>query len=328
MSAGHGPNVGHGYVKYVIIDSRGQELTPVVFPALVARAGGVARGALAAAPTIDLDGAPYWTGEDALLSPTPLSILAQERLADPIFIPALVRGALARASACHEVVGDAVAVTGLPATWSEDLAMAQQLGARLRAAAHFDDIRVIPEPLGLLYSKLLDNDGREAGDPSLASGRWLVCDWGHRTDDEVIVDRRCALRGSLRTDADTASAAALDRIAQHLSVVFERDFTLYEVDQAIRDGGVWQFGELRPLPPHWDRPLLDLGAAAAARMVNRYRRERLDGILVGGGGAAEERKMAAVRAKFPHLVVAERPQLAIAVGYARLARRFAAEDQG
>ena len=57
-------------------------------------------------------------------------------------------------------------------------------------------------------------------------------------------------------------------------------------------------------------------------MYNQYRRERLDGILLFGGGAAERRKVEPVLRRFPHAVVVDEPQLAIARGYARTAVRF------
>ena len=43
MSAGHGPNLGHGYVKYIIIDGHGRELAPIIFPAQIARRGSARR---------------------------------------------------------------------------------------------------------------------------------------------------------------------------------------------------------------------------------------------------------------------------------------------
>ncbi|MBC8075112.1 MAG: hypothetical protein H7Y32_03475, partial [Chloroflexales bacterium] len=81
-SAGHGPNIGHGYVKYVVIDRQGNELPPVIFPAMIGRAARSVVGALARAETVSSGGAQWWVGEDALLAPSPLTILAQERLSD------------------------------------------------------------------------------------------------------------------------------------------------------------------------------------------------------------------------------------------------------
>lgn len=75
-SAGHGPNIGHGYVKYVVIDKEGNELPPVVFPAMISRAARSVAGAIARVDTVSAGGAQWWTGEDALLAPSPLTILA------------------------------------------------------------------------------------------------------------------------------------------------------------------------------------------------------------------------------------------------------------
>ncbi|NJO82518.1 MAG: hypothetical protein HC828_06620 [Blastochloris sp.] len=90
--AGHGPNIGHGYVKYVVIDSHGTELPPVIFPAMISRAGRSVAGALRRVEAVEAGGSHWWVGEDALLAPSPLTMLAQERLHDPSFLPALVRG--------------------------------------------------------------------------------------------------------------------------------------------------------------------------------------------------------------------------------------------
>jgi hypothetical protein len=133
MSAGHGPNLGHGYTKYVIIDQAGIELPPVIFPAVTARAGRQVSGALVRTETVEANGTCWWVGEDALLSPSPLTMLTQERLSDPAFIPALLRAALGRLGNLNGSAGG-YCVTGLPATWAADPTKARQLGDRLRAA--------------------------------------------------------------------------------------------------------------------------------------------------------------------------------------------------
>jgi len=50
--AGQGPNIGHGYVKYVIIDREGVEHKPVIFPAIVGRAARTVTGTIARAETV------------------------------------------------------------------------------------------------------------------------------------------------------------------------------------------------------------------------------------------------------------------------------------
>lgn len=327
MTAGHGPNLGHGYVKYVAIDEQGRELPAVIFPAVTARAGRRVSGALVQVKAFDVGGERWWVGADALLSPNPLTILAQDRLTDPAFIPALLRSAISRLisgtdpARCGTTGG--YCVTGLPATWAADQAKARQLGDRLRAGTtQFSGIRVIAELLGLVYSALLDNNGAIAGDTVLSDGTIAVVDLGHHTVDTAIIRQLAPLPSGLNTFT-LGTARPLREIRARLSATFERELTLYETDLAVRGGGLTIAGQVRPLPAHWDRPLHENGAAVAARLVEEWGGgAQFDAILLGGGGAEEPRLVSAIQARFPHAVVVEQPQIAIARGYARLARRL------
>lgn len=316
--AGHGPNLGHGYVKYVCIDERGVELPPVVFPAVVAPAGAHVSGALGLAPAVEAAGRRWWVGEDAALSPAATTMLAQERLADPAFLPALLRAALSRLGA----PATGPCVTGLPATWAQHPELARRLGARIReAVAGYRSIRVIAEPLGLMYAALLDNDGEVTGDPALAHGRVGVVDLGHGTADVAELARALPVDGTLDTWAELGAAVPLRQIRAALAV--ERPLTLEQADQAVRAQALTVAGERRPLPRGWDEPLLRHGAAIVSRLREVWREgAHLDAILVGGGGAELEPLAAAIRRAFPHAVIVDRPQTAIARGYARLARRI------
>jgi hypothetical protein len=321
MTAGHGPNLGHGYTKYVVIDQTGAELAPVVFPAVTARARRQVSGALVRTETIEANGEQWWVGEDALLSPSPLTMLAQERLSDPAFIPALLRAALRRLGNLNGSAGG-YCVTGLPATWAADPAKARQLGDRLRqATGQYASIRVIAEPLGLVYSALLDNHGEIAGDTTLSAGSIAVADLGHHTVDTAVIRQLAAVPSGLNTFT-LGTARPLREIRAQLSATFERELTLYETDLAVRAGTLSVAGCERPLPLAWDEPLRESGATIAARLVEEWGSgAQFDAILLGGGGAEEPRLAEAIRARFPHAVVVDRPQTAIARGYARLARR-------
>jgi hypothetical protein len=322
MTAGHGPNLGHGYVKYVLIDHDGTELPPIIFPALIAPAGRAVVGALDRVPTSLVGLQRYWTGEDALLAPAPLSLLAQERLFDPIFIPALLRGALDRFGSLNGA-GGGVCVTGLPATWAADHEKARLLGERLRAAhPAFSEIRVIPEPLGLVYSVLLDRDGQLVGDAALIAGRIGVVDLGHLTVDLAVIQRLAPIPTALDT-YQLGTVMPLGQIRARLSAHFARELTLHETDQAVRVGRLRIAGRERALPPQWDRPLIEHGQALAARLIEAWGSgAQLDAILLGGGGAALAPLVSAIQRHFPHAQVIAEPQLAIARGYARLARRL------
>jgi hypothetical protein len=254
-------------------------------------------------------------------------MLAQERLGDPAFIPALLRAALSRlgsgTDAARCVPTGGYCVTGLPSTWAADPAKARQLGDRLRAAtSQYSGIRVIAEPLGLVYSALLDNHGEIAGDTALSAGTIAVADLGHHTVDTAIIRQLAAVPSGLNTFT-LGTARPLREIRAQLSATFERELTLYETDLVVRVGTLSTAGKARPLPLAWDQPLRENGAAIAARLVEEWGSGvQFDAILLGGGGAAEPRLVSAIQARFPHAVVVDRPQTAIARGYARLARRL------
>ena len=68
----------------------------------------------------------------------------------------------------------------------------------------------------------------------------------------------------------------------------------------------------------------DTGQAVRDRLIDAWGRGReLEAILLGGGGAELPQITDAIRESFPHAVVVDEPQTAIARGYARLARRQA-----
>lgn len=321
-AAGHGPNIGHGYVKYVVIDKQGNELEPVVFPALIGRAGRSVAGAIGRAETVRAGGTQWWVGEDALLAPSPLTILAQERLSDPAFVPALVRGALARFGNLNGTASG-VCVTGLPATWASDPEKARALGAHLREAhSGYSGIRVIPEPLGLVYAATLDNHGQVVGDPALLEGQVAVVDLGHHTVDVAVLRRMVPVPTGLAT-YQLGTARALQQIGGQLSAAFERELSLYEADQAVRAQALLVAGQPRPLPRGWDRPLLQNGEAIAARLVEAWGSgAQFESILIGGGGAELTPLVEAIQRRFAHAHPVDQPQTAIARGYARLARRL------
>lgn len=316
MGIAYGPNVGHGYTKLVAIKD-GRRLDPIVFPSIIAQASGRVAGALSATQRVQVNGLHYWTGDDTALSLTPITNLTQDRLTDPAFIPALVAGAIGRLG----LSSPGACVSCLPASWSKDATKARELGARLRDGAPgvFAAVQIIGEPLAMAYSAILDDHGRIVGDTALQSGRILAIDLGHRTDDLAALHKLRPIDGSYET-LPTGTASALVQIRSLLSAAFEREFTLAEVDQAVRAGAVRVSGRDRPLPKGWDKPLIDLGKKTAKLLVETIGRgTQYDAILLGGGGAASAPKIAPILRDFPDAIVVPEPQIAIALGCARLA---------
>lgn len=319
MIAGHGPNIGHGWVKYVRIDEDGTERDPVVFPAQVARAQKKVQGALGHVAAVEAAGAWWWVGDDAETAGAPLTMIGQDRLRDQAFIPALVRAALERLSA--DASGPCV--TGLPAAWAQDKSLAGLLGARLRAAtAAYTQIRVIAEPLGAMYAELLDNHGATVGDAALQAGRIGVVDIGHHTVDIAVLHKGLPVLSSLET-WQLGTVGALRQIRTRLGTHTEREMSLHETDLAVRYETVTVRGQQRPLPDGWDGPMREQGRAILSRLSEAWgAAANLDAILIAGGGAEEYRLTQPILDAYPHSAIIDRPQTAIARGYARLARRL------
>jgi hypothetical protein len=321
----HGVNLGHGFVKYVIISDHGEELSPIIFPAIIAPASATVTGAIQQASTVQVGERCYWVGEDAVLSDTPISNLSQQRLTDPVFIPTLLQHVF------HNLPPDGgytgICVTGLPATWAQDIEKAQALGARLRSATGcYTTIKVIPEPLGMLYSMLLDKDGQTTGDPMLIAGQIGIVDLGHLTVDVCAVNQARPIAASLET-YQLGSAQPLKQIRAHLSAHFERELSLHAVDQAIRQDALMIAGRQRALPAGWDRPIFEAGEAIAARLTEAWGSgNQFDAVLIGGGGAELAQLVAPLQQRFPHAQIVPDPQIAVARGYARLARRLVQQE--
>ncbi|ABX03323.1 MAG TPA: hypothetical protein DEF47_11290 [Herpetosiphon sp.] len=319
----HGANIGHGYVKYTI--NTGDHEETIIFPALVAPASST-DGNLHDVPTVDVHGTLWWTGDDALLHPAPLSLRSQQRLYDRHIIPALVKGALQR---LKQPCGGAC-VTGLPAAWSGERELAVALGSRLRDAVATQyyhgttlktGIRVISEPLGALYGVLLDPSGAITTSGYELS-RVGVIDLGHNTVDACIVQAMNVVPESAMS-FELGSASPLQQLQTKISGRYNLDLTLHEVDHAVRAGYVRVAGEECDLPTGWDRPWLANGQQVADALVRAWGSgAKLAAIIVAGGGAEMPMLVQAIHQRFRQTIVAPNPQTAIARGYARRARRY------
>lgn len=317
----HGVNVGYAYTKYVLNLPTGDEQS-VVFPSLLAPAQGQLQGALRRIEVYDLKGQQWWVGEDALLGQY-TSDLRQDRLNDRHFIPVMVRAAVNKLR-IPDMRG--VCVSGLPASWSEDkekgLALAEHLRYGGRGLYDFRPIKIINEPLAVVYSQALDVFGEVTDNETLVEGRVAVVDLGHYTVDVVIVN---ALRPEPKTLATytLGTSTALSRIRSMINGAYELDLSLYEVDQSLRRGTVKVAGQEQELPKGWDSTLMHNGDEIASRLTEEWKRgANIDCVLIAGGGAELAPLAQAIAHRFQQSIIAGDGQIAIARGYARFARRL------
>ncbi len=181
---------------------------------------------------------------------------------------------------------------------------------------------MIAEPLAIVYARLLNNDGDVVGAPELQQGKVAVIDLGHHTVDVGVID---AMRPQPHTLAtfQLGTAKPLAAIKQRLAARFEVDFSLHAVDQAVRTGTIKVAGKTIDLPQGWDQPLRDNGATIAVQLGELWGNgAQFDAILIGGGGSAVAAITHAILNQFAHADVIPEGQIAVALGYARLARRF------
>lgn len=316
----YGLNIGHGYVKSAIASAAGAEsATPVViFPAQIAPAPAQVEGAAQDRRRYSADGQAWFAGDDVPQRDAQ-TLLSPQRLSDPVFVPVLTQAALATIGA-HEA---GYCVTGLPATWALDPQKCRRLADRLREGSDlFTKIRVIAEPLGLIHAVSLTDQGEIVGDPALREGVVLVVDWGFHTLDLAIVDKLFPDRTTFRT-FDLGMARALVQIQAQLQAAFGRDYSLHEVDVAVRSGMIKAAGGWHRLPAGWDAPILRLADAAELRITESVGLgANLDLVLLGGGSVCEPRLAEALIAAFPNSFLADAPQTAIARGYRNLGMRF------
>ncbi|NJL06781.1 MAG: ParM/StbA family protein, partial [Chloroflexaceae bacterium] len=306
----HGINLGHGFVKAIILDRYGRETPPLIFPAVVAPAPALVVGALATLPRVVIDRQPYLVGDAAQGATNPRTDLSQQRMANPVILPALMQHIVHQ----RPINGErAICVTGLPATWAQDRGKAQLLGERIRSqATHYTTIQVIPEPLGVVYAQLLDRDGHVIADHPWAYGRIGVIDLGHHTVDIAVVDRLHPLADQLQTYS-LGTARVLTFIQQCCAAQFDCDLSRHATDHIVRAGQITHAGQNHPLPDTCLQHLAELGTSLTARLIDRWGSgQQLDAILLGGGGAALAPLTDAIQQRFPHAQVVPDPQLAVA----------------
>ena len=215
-------------------------------------------------------------------------------------------------------------MSGLPATWSLDRTLASALAERLRAAAKLGKVKIIAEPLGLLYAALLDNNGDVAGDDRLQSGTVAVVDLGHHTVDVAVMERMIPQADALAT-YELGTARPLHAIQQRLQVTFNVQLSPYRVDQAIRAGRLTHGAIDSPLPHGWDKPLRENAKNIVTKLAEAWGSGlQFDAIIVGGGGAEVPIIAQAIQERFPsNAKIVPDGQMAVALGYARLGRLLA-----
>lgn len=221
-------------------------------------------------------------------------------------------------------------VTGLPVAFyskDKDVLRGRLMGehratreGRRAQVFRVTDCRVIPQPFGALLAEALDDRGGVA-DMELAAGNVGVIDVGGKTTNLLSVNRLAEIAretASINLGAWDTVRAVRDWLADHCPGLDLRD---HQIVDAIVFREVKYYGEPQDLGPVVDaalKPMAEQVIAQATQLWNGG--ARLDAILVSGGGALLLGP--AIKARFRHSRVVQKPVFANAIGYWRFSQHL------
>lgn len=205
-------------------------------------------------------------------------------------------------AACAELVPDAAPVrlvTGLPISdyrkhkdrvvellqKRHEFSMVDRHGRRHAHVVNIERVRVIPQPFGTLFQRLL-NDVGKATDRRLAGEKVGIIDIGFRTADYTISDRtRYSQRGSQSTDAGIAKA--FKGIAAALQDKSSVNVELYRLYDAVARGSIKIRGRTFDLEKITEHALGRLAHTIATEVNQLWADDwDIDAIMITGGGGA------------------------------------------
>lgn len=168
---------------------------------------------------------------------------------------------------------------------THDIVVSNAAGERKEIRIAISDVRVIPQPIGSVMDRLLDDQGR-ATDQRFALEKIGVIDVGFKTTDYTISDKtRYSERGSMTTQSGIAKAFA--SISAKLKENCGINVELYRLFEAVESGSIKIRGkgfDLKKITQH----AFQLLAQNIAADANRIWADDwdIDKIMITGGGGA------------------------------------------
>ncbi|MBN1888077.1 MAG: ParM/StbA family protein [Thermoflexales bacterium] len=328
-----GIDAGFGFTKIIVILNG--RLRTFVFPSVLGLAEStvefsVAGGSRRKPSTATFKGTPYFYGEDAILqSRVTTGRQDRDRIgSDEELLLALI--ALARLDITRAHI-----VTGLPVAWLRDkdklirtwTGTHQLAFGKRELAITIENVTVIPQPLGGYYSWALDNAGQPAQSKEMLNGALGLLDIGWNTSD--LTGLR-AIRPVQQWCG--GEQVGMRRVIEIIDARLRAEHGItrrpHNLDAALRDGqAVTVYGQPVDVSGIAQQARAMVAAdiqAAATRLWGSA--DAFDRVLIFGGGAAGLSNE--LRKAFPHNgVLLPQPELANALGFARLAVRQAVEIQ-
>lgn len=185
------------------------------------------------------------------------------------------------------------------------------------------DLRVIPQPFGTLYHRVLNNFG-SVDDRELAAGRVGIVDIGFKTSDFAVADQMEFI-DHLSTSTNTALSTAYGIVAAHLRHEFNLERENYRLDRVMQNGELRIAGRSQDLRKIRQKALGDVAQKIAAEINSLWDYRDLDHILITGGGGKALAEF--LQREFPNAELVSKPQFANACGFWKLANHLFRQAQ-
>lgn len=180
-----------------------------------------------------------------------------------------------------------------------------------------EQVKIIPQPLGTLFHKLMDPQGALV-DKEMGRSRIGIIDVGFRTTDFAVVDRLEYI-DKLSYSSITGMAKAYALIAEYLRNEFRVYKENFELDTVVREAKIKIAGKNHVLNKVKKDAFDQVASKIITEMDSLWDRRELDMILVSGGGGQALAEV--LLPDYETAVVVDDAQMANARGYLKLAKK-------
>jgi plasmid segregation protein ParM len=176
------------------------------------------------------------------------------------------------------------------------------------------EVKVVPQPFGAFSNITLDANGRPIPERLIHMISWAVIDIGFYTTDFILMNRGHWIE--MASDSCPGISMAAEHLMQRLA---NRNIKIdmADADAALRQRSLTYFGQNVDITEDVEEAL----SIAASKIIDTAERyfaphaSKLNGVLVAGGGAQSVIK--GLKAKWPHVMLAEDPRMSVVEGMRR-----------
>lgn len=318
-------DIGYGYTKATAGGAIVNFPSVIGMPEQIKYQGGVIGNGIAVSTvqniSLELDGRQLFVGDLALTqSRDPWSPQGRARVTS-IEMIALALAAISELKISNHIN----LVTGLPVDWypDRDKLIDQLIGVhkfkragRETTAVSIDNVIVVPQPFGTIYTRLLSNEAKMI-DRDLLSKRVGIIDVGMHTTDFVQANPpnlQYIEAGS--NSIESAMGSIYNQVIEAVKNDHQTTLSLHKADQVVQSGKISVFGESHSVGAILEPILVAVSQRIASAIPQTWgsNARDIDALFITGGGAS---CIGPYLTDYPHLQIIEESALANVRGYLR-----------